>query len=107
MIDTPVFEVLALGGDGIGPEVLVAGLAVAEATTTGSDIGLTIRTGAYDCEERRGHAQPERKMRNDMIEFKPLTRHIGAEVDGIDLREPLDDDTFRTLHGGLLEAGCG
>ena len=46
-------------------------------------------------------------MRNDIIEFKPLTRHIGAEVDGIDLREPLDDDTFRTLHGGLLEAGCG
>ena len=42
-------------------------------------------------------------MRNDTIEFIPLTRHIGAEVHGIDLREPLDDESFRILHGGLLE----
>ena len=42
-------------------------------------------------------------MRNDIIEFRPLTRHVGAEVHGVDLREPLDDETFRTLHGGLLE----
>ena len=32
-------------------------------------------------------------MRNDAIEFRPLTRHIGAEVDGVDLREPLDIET--------------
>ena len=42
-------------------------------------------------------------MRNDTIEFMPLTRHIGAEVFGVDLCEPFDDETFRTLHGGLLE----
>ena len=42
-------------------------------------------------------------MRNDIIEFEPLTRHIGAEVHGVDLREPLDDEIVRTLHGGLLE----
>ena len=42
-------------------------------------------------------------MRNDTVEFMPLTRHIGAEVRGVDLREPLGDETFRTLHGGLLE----
>ena len=42
-------------------------------------------------------------MRNDTVEFMPLTRCIGAEVRGVDLREPLDDETFRVLHGGLLE----
>lgn len=42
-------------------------------------------------------------MRNDIIEFRPLTRNIGAEVRGIDLREPLDDEIVHTLRGGLLE----
>ena len=42
-------------------------------------------------------------MRNDTVEFMPLTGHVGAEVHGVNLREPLDDETFRTLHGGLLE----
>ena len=42
-------------------------------------------------------------MQNDTIEFAPLTRHIGAEVRGVDLREPLDDETFHTLHRGFLE----
>ncbi|MEM7224505.1 MAG: 3-isopropylmalate dehydrogenase [Pseudomonadota bacterium] len=37
------FEILALGGDGIGPEVLAAGLAVAEAATVGSGIQLNIK----------------------------------------------------------------
>ena len=42
-------------------------------------------------------------MRYDTVEFMPLTRHIGAEVHGVDLREPLDDETFRVLHAGSLE----
>jgi taurine dioxygenase len=42
-------------------------------------------------------------MRNDTVEFMPLTGHVGAEVHGVNLREPLDDETFRTVHGGLLE----
>ena len=54
-------------------------------------------------DERLVRAEPERKMRNDTIEFKPLTRHIGAEVHGVNLCTPLDDEIFRTLHGGLLE----
>ena len=37
------FEILALGGDGIGPEVLAAGLAVAEAVSAESGVELSIR----------------------------------------------------------------
>jgi taurine dioxygenase len=33
---------------------------------------------------------------------RPLTRHIGAELSGIDLRR-LDDDTVTALHAALLE----
>ncbi len=39
----PEFTLLALGGDGIGPEVLNAGLAVADAACAGSDIRLSIK----------------------------------------------------------------
>ena len=42
-------------------------------------------------------------MRNDKIEIKPLTRVIGAEIHGVDLREPLDDETYDVVHGALLE----
>lgn len=42
-------------------------------------------------------------MRNSGIEITPLTGHIGAEIHGVDLRTPLDDETFETLHGALLE----
>ncbi|MCP5156612.1 MAG: TauD/TfdA family dioxygenase [Ectothiorhodospiraceae bacterium] len=41
-------------------------------------------------------------MRND-IEIRPLTRHVGAEVRGVDLREPLDDDRFEAIHQALLD----
>jgi taurine dioxygenase len=42
-------------------------------------------------------------MQNDKIEIRPLTRNIGAEIHGVDLREPLDDATYDVLHGALLE----
>lgn len=40
-----------------------------------------------------------------MIGFHPLAGALGAEVSGIDLREPIDDATFSTLHQGLLDHG--
>jgi taurine dioxygenase len=42
-------------------------------------------------------------MRNDAIEVKPLTGHIGAELHGIDLRQPLDDGALERIHAALLE----
>ncbi len=42
-------------------------------------------------------------MRNSKIEVRPLTPLIGAEIRGVDLRDPLDDESFETLHGALLE----
>ena len=33
----------------------------------------------------------------------PLTPHIGAEVTGIDLREPVDDETRRRLNAAVVE----
>ena len=36
------------------------------------------------------------------IRVKPLTAAIGAEVDGVDLSEPLSDDTFQVLHDALM-----
>ena len=43
-------------------------------------------------------------MRNDTIEFKPLTRHIGAEVHGMDLGQPLDDEPFTQSIVGMKKA---
>jgi taurine dioxygenase len=37
------------------------------------------------------------------IEVQPLTAAIGAEVDGVDLREPLTDEQVATLRGALLD----
>ena len=42
-------------------------------------------------------------MRNDNIEIKPLTKVIGAEIHGVDLSKPLDDESFDVIHGALLE----
>lgn len=42
-------------------------------------------------------------MRNRRIEARPLTPHIGAEIQGVDLREPLDDPTVEDIHQALLE----
>ena len=35
----------------------------------------------------------------------PLTPTIGAEISGVDLREPLDDETFEEVHGALVAHG--
>ena len=42
-------------------------------------------------------------MRNDSVKIEPLTGHIGAEIQGIDLREPLEDESYATIHGALME----
>lgn len=38
-----------------------------------------------------------------MIEFQPVTRNIGAEVTGVDLSKPLDEEQVATLRQGLLD----
>ena len=38
-----------------------------------------------------------------MIEFHPVTRNIGAEVTGIDLSKPLDEEQVQTVRQGLLD----
>ncbi|MCH9674115.1 MAG: TauD/TfdA family dioxygenase [Gammaproteobacteria bacterium] len=42
-------------------------------------------------------------MRNDQVQVRPLTGVIGAEIEGIDLRKPLDDEAYERIHGALLE----
>ena len=39
------------------------------------------------------------------IAVDPLTPTIGAEISGVDLRDPLDDETFEEVHGALIEHG--
>ena len=38
-----------------------------------------------------------------MIEFHPVTKHIGAEVTGVDLRKPLAQEEVEILRAGLAE----
>ncbi len=38
-----------------------------------------------------------------MIVFHPMAGALGAEVSGIDLRQPIDDATFAALEAGLLQ----
>ena len=35
------------------------------------------------------------------IVVRPVTANIGAEIRGVDLREPLDDTTYGALRGAL------
>ena len=40
------------------------------------------------------------KTRLDVV---PLTKHIGAEIRGIDLREPPDDETVKAIYQAWLD----
>lgn len=42
-------------------------------------------------------------MDHTLIEVRPMTRRIGAEIFGVDLRQPLGNDTFTCLHAALME----
>jgi taurine dioxygenase len=44
-----------------------------------------------------------RALRYARIEVRPLSPVIGAEVGGVDLREPLDDATFAEIHRAHLD----
>jgi alpha-ketoglutarate-dependent taurine dioxygenase len=37
------------------------------------------------------------------LEVVPLTRHIGAEIRGIDLRDTLDAEAIRDIHAAWLD----
>lgn len=39
------------------------------------------------------------------IEVRPLTGHLGAEIEGVQLEKPVDDRTFETIRGALLDHG--
>lgn len=42
-------------------------------------------------------------MQTESIEVRPLTAVIGAEITGINLNQPMDDETFSVVHGALLK----
>ena len=48
-------------------------------------------------------SQALRKSETAAFEVKPLTPTIGAEIDGIDLREPVDAAALKELRAALLE----
>ncbi len=37
------------------------------------------------------------------MEIRKLTPHIGAEVLGVDLAQPLSEDAFKSIHDTLIE----
>jgi taurine dioxygenase len=39
------------------------------------------------------------------LTITPLSRHLAAQVDGVDLREPMDDGTFRRILGAWHQYG--
>jgi taurine dioxygenase len=49
------------------------------------------------------NAQAQRKIETASFELHPLTPTIGAEITGIDLREPLDPATLRDMRAALLD----
>jgi taurine dioxygenase len=42
-------------------------------------------------------------MQSSKIEVRPLTAVIGAEIHGIDLSQPMNDETYSVVHDALLE----
>ena len=42
-------------------------------------------------------------MSQQSIRISPVTPRIGAEVSGVDLARPLDDDTVRAIRAALVE----
>ena len=42
-------------------------------------------------------------MSNDVIEVQPLTLHIGAEISGVDLSQPLSDAQRTAINGAFLK----
>ena len=42
-------------------------------------------------------------MTTTAVRIKPVTPVIGAEIEGIDLNQPVDDAMFRTIHDALIE----
>jgi taurine dioxygenase len=42
-------------------------------------------------------------MATTAIRIKRLTPALGAEIEGVDLNGPIDDETFRAVHDALLE----
>ena len=42
-------------------------------------------------------------MRNDVVEIEKISPIFGAKIHGLDLSEPLDDETFETVHNAWME----
>ena len=45
-------------------------------------------------------------MSYQSINVRPCTANIGAEIDGIDLRQPLGNQQFQELHDALMNTRC-
>ena len=44
-------------------------------------------------------------MPHTSIQVDRLTPHVGAEIRGIDLSQPLDEPTFKEVHAALIDNG--
>jgi taurine dioxygenase len=44
-------------------------------------------------------------MAHAPIRIEKLTPHVGAEIHGVDLARPLDEQTFKEIHGALVDHG--
>lgn len=42
-------------------------------------------------------------MRNDVIEIEKISPIFGAKIHGLDLSQPMEDDTFKTVHDAWME----